>query len=121
MLTIKTPKNAKIFTCERCNFKCSKQSDFIRHNMTAKHQMLTYANKKTPKNAKTFICNCGKEYKQAPSLTRHKKKCTYEDNMNNDIIDNSLIINEKTNDAVPIHHRANDCHRTSITTYGGSK
>jgi len=63
-----------------CNFNCSKRCDFNRHIMTAKHQMLTNANEKTPKNAKIFMCSCGKEYKQAPSLTRHKKNCNYVNN-----------------------------------------
>ena len=80
MLTSKTPKNAKKHNCEMCNFNCSKRCDFNRHIMTAKHQMLTNANEKTPKNAKIFMCSCGKEYKQAPSLTRHKKNCNYVNN-----------------------------------------
>jgi len=49
--------------------------------------MLTDANYKTPKNTKAFTCSCGKVYKQAPSLTRHKKNCTYIDNMNEDTTD----------------------------------
>jgi hypothetical protein len=109
MLTSKTPKNAKKYSCEYCDFKCSKQSDYNRHNLTAKHQLLTNANEKPPKNAKIFMCSCGKEYKQAPSLTRHKKKCTYVDTMNDDIpddgtpdeIQNSISepISEPTSDA----------------------
>ena len=98
-MTQKEVKGAKYFYCETCNYKCSSNYNYNRHKMTAKHQMLTYANKKTPKNAKTFICNCGKEYKQAPSLTRHKNKCTYVNTVNNDIIDDPTIINEPTNDA----------------------
>ena len=31
----KTPKNAKIFSCEICDFKCCKQSDYDRHLLTA--------------------------------------------------------------------------------------
>jgi len=102
MLTSKTPKNAKIYTCEKCNFKCSKLCDFNRHIMTAKHKMLTNANEKEPKNAKAFMCSCGKVYKQAPSLTRHKKKCTYiaeddtDDTDNNDdsIWEHDKVVNE---------------------------
>uniref|UniRef100_A0A6C0J3L6 C2H2-type domain-containing protein n=1 Tax=viral metagenome TaxID=1070528 RepID=A0A6C0J3L6_9ZZZZ len=49
--------------------------------MTAKHKMLTTSSEKTPK---IFVCVCGKEYKQAPSLTRHKKKCNYVNNYESD-------------------------------------
>ena len=99
MLNRKMLKNAEKFICEKCNFKCSKQSNWNIHILTAKHQMLINANEKMPKNAKKFMCSCGKEYKQAPSLTRHKNKCTYVNTVNNDIIDDPPIINEPTNDA----------------------
>jgi len=32
------------------------------------------------KTPKSFVCVCGNEYKHAPSLTRHKKKCNYVNN-----------------------------------------
>ncbi len=74
----KTPKNAEIFECKLCDFKCCKQSDFNRHLLTRKHmnanKMLTNANDFTPKNADlfTFIChNCDKSFKHSSSLSRH--------------------------------------------------
>ena len=77
MLTQKTLKNSDKFICEKCNFRCSNKQDYSRHILTAKHKMLIYANENETKPAKSFMCSCGKEYKQVPSLTRHKKKCTY--------------------------------------------
>jgi len=77
MLTEKCQKMPRNFTCEICAFTCSKQSNYDKHILTAKHQMLT---KRYGKQPKTFVCVCGKEYKQAPSLTRHKKKCNYVNN-----------------------------------------
>jgi hypothetical protein len=71
----KTPKNAQIFLCEICDFECSKQSEYDRHLLTAKHQNRTILNEKTPKNAE-FVCECGKVYKFRNSLWYHKKKCT---------------------------------------------
>jgi hypothetical protein len=71
----KTPKNAKIFLCESCDFKCCKQSDYDRHLLTLKHQNRTFSNEKTPKNA-NFVCECGKKYKVRNSLWYHKRKCT---------------------------------------------
>ena len=71
----KTPKNAQFFLCEICDFECSKQSEYDRHLLTAKHQNRTILNKKTPKNAE-FVCECGKIYKFRNSLWYHKKKCT---------------------------------------------
>jgi len=74
----KTPKNAKKYVCENCDFKCSKQSDYNRHLMTAKHKMITndYNNDyKNAENAAAYMCVCGKSYKHRQGLYAHKKKC----------------------------------------------
>ena len=71
----KMPKNAFKFICESCDFKCSKQSNYITHLSTRKHKMMTNDDKKTPKNATAFMCSCGKSYKYRQGLSVHKKKC----------------------------------------------
>lgn len=49
------PKNAEIFYCETCHFKCCKQSNYDKHLLTLKHQhadkMLTNADGKNAENA----------------------------------------------------------------------
>ena len=81
-MTNKVPKSSKEFYCKSCDFKCSRYSQFERHNLTAKHKMMTNDDKKAPKNAKAYICDCGKEYKYRQGLSVHKKKCTYKDSVN---------------------------------------
>jgi hypothetical protein len=77
------PKNAKIFVCETCDFKCCKQSNFAIHQTTAKHVRQTTGYKKDmgqeAKNAlgPEFACECGKKYNYQSGLWRHKKKCNY--------------------------------------------
>jgi hypothetical protein len=75
----KNAKKTPIFFCEKCDFKCCKESDYSRHLETNKHKLLTNANKKTPKNAdctkQQFVCICGNVYKFASSFCYHKKKC----------------------------------------------
>ena len=73
----KMPKNAEIYVCEKCNFKCSKKSNFNQHLLTAKHKILTNPNEKMPKNAAAFQCECGKVYKHNSTLSSHKKKCSF--------------------------------------------
>ena len=73
----KIPKN---FVCEKCNFKCSKQSNWSKHLLTLKHIKASDDLQNTSifdaKNADTsFICDCGKEYKHRQSLYKHKQKC----------------------------------------------
>lgn len=81
MVTPKTPKNAKQHVCENCNFKCSKLSDYNRHLMTAKHQMITNGNPndndKTQNSSKAYVCNCGNKYNFSSGLSRHKQKCDF--------------------------------------------
>lgn len=76
---LKNAEKTPDFICEKCDFKCCKESDYIRHLKTNKHNILIITNKKTPKNAiankSAFICICGNTYKFASSLCYHKKKC----------------------------------------------
>jgi len=76
MVTPKTPKNAKIFCCEKCDFVCSKNSEWDRHILTIKHTMIKHDNAMVTENTpKIFGCKCGKQYLHASGLSRHQKKC----------------------------------------------
>jgi hypothetical protein len=77
MTSKKMPKNAKKYYCEKCDFRCSKLSNYNIHLSTPKHQILTNTYIKDAENAKAYICDCGKEYKHRQSLNNHKKKCNY--------------------------------------------
>ena len=73
------PKDAKKYDCEKCNFICSKQSNFNMHLTTAKHIRLINANSSLLENMPTeYKCICGNKYKHASSLSKHKKACTYD-------------------------------------------
>ena len=88
---MKMPKNAEIYTCKICDFKCSKLSNYNSHLMTAKHKMMTNDDKnddkKMPKNAAAlleskYVCECGKRYKYRQGLSLHRKKCSYKEQQN---------------------------------------
>jgi hypothetical protein len=70
-----TPIHSPKFMCEKCDFKCSKQSDYERHLLTNKHKTQIKPNDLTPKNATQYSCKCGKIYKHMSTLCTHKKKC----------------------------------------------
>jgi hypothetical protein len=72
--TLAPIKTSLKFNCIVCDFNCSKQSDFSRHLITAKHLNANKANANdaTPKH----VCSvCDHIFKHASSLSRHKKKC----------------------------------------------
>ncbi len=107
LTNIITPKNANIFKCDICDFKCSKLCDWKRHITTTKHIIRTTTNN-TLKNATNYECICGKVYKHSSSLWNHKKKCsiaqgeetsntnttqpTHNTNTNNTDVDKELLI-----------------------------
>ena len=76
MVTKKMPKNAEKFLCKECDFKCCKQSNYIKHSLTAKHKMITNDINKVPENAPLHYCDCGKKFKFHSGLSRHKKICS---------------------------------------------
>jgi hypothetical protein len=77
-------KISKKFICEKCNYVCSKQSEFTKHLATLKHTTLSLDLEKI---AKSYPCVCGKEYKHSQSLHTHKKTC-------------QTIINNDTNNKI---------------------
>jgi hypothetical protein len=76
MTTIKNAKKCHIFTCEKCAFECSKESNYKSHLETIKHKRLHETTEKMPNNInKTFNCICGNKYNHHTSLAKHKRTC----------------------------------------------
>jgi hypothetical protein len=98
----KTPKNAHKYVCNICDFKCSKQSDLIRHNLRPKHILNekrykkdNYSNEKTPHS--NFICICGKSYQYASGLWRHRQTCNIiKKTPDNNFINDNINVQEIT-------------------------
>lgn len=78
------------FYCEKCDFKCSKQSIYNKHLETLKHARIgniqihsgyiddtkNILSEKCPKTGYSFICQyCLKSYKYHSGLWRHKQEC----------------------------------------------
>jgi hypothetical protein len=76
------PKNAEKFYCNVCDFICSKQSNYVKHLLTRKHNFRTNLNISNKKNAdgsfdENFMTckHCTKIYKTRSGLWYHEKKC----------------------------------------------
>ena len=76
------------FFCNKCNYRCYRKNDFEKHLLTIKH--------KTQKNSEKvndYICICGKNYKHKQSLNRHKEKCVFIPNNENNILNQKNLSN----------------------------
>ena len=100
MLTEKSSKVVKKFHCETCDYNCCRKYDFDKHLSTRKHKMLINANISIPESDKIHFCECGKSYKQMPSLSRHKKTCTFinEETENNNGVNNEKLVEKLLED-----------------------
>ncbi len=68
----KVAKSRQKFFCQKCDYTCSKQSDYNKHILTRKHKMATIGNNMSTK----YSCDvCCREYKDRSGLWRHKKSC----------------------------------------------
>jgi hypothetical protein len=78
MTTEKNSKKTPIFSCEKCDFTCSKQNEFNRHVVTNKHKRLHETTEKNSNQASNvYICICGKNYLHHTSLAKHKRLCKF--------------------------------------------
>ena len=56
----KSPKIALIFSCEKCNYRCKKESDYKKHLLTRKHLKETNGTMETrrkPKKVAIHYCS----------------------------------------------------------------
>jgi hypothetical protein len=83
MATNLVPKSSNLFVCEICDFKTSRNSHYIRHKNTSKHEKLQKITSLVPK-VPCYHCECGKEYSHHSSLWKHKKKCSNNKNEKED-------------------------------------
>jgi len=68
------PQHVEKFYCNKCDFKCSKESNWNIHIKTNKHKMEITGN---IKNANHNECElCSKIFKSYSGLWKHKKKCS---------------------------------------------
>ena len=67
------------FLCKRCNFVTYDKKDYLRHCKTSKH-----------KKSKWICLTCGKQYKFASGLSRHKCK-TVSEPLNEDPYENIIV------------------------------
>jgi hypothetical protein len=100
----KSPKISRIFYCETCHYKCSKQSEFNKHILTKKHQNLqnptfSLQNPTLNTNIKTYNCICGKIYKHSSTLYNHKKNCKLK-TLTPKIVENNSNINNPTDNNI---------------------
>jgi len=103
-----TPNYAKLNHCLKCNFKCSKESDWNRHILTRKHKKNdkmddnelhftpNYADKLISDKLLSYDCDCGKKYKYRQGLWKHKQICNYDNKINsgNQVILLTNIVSE---------------------------
>jgi ferritin len=75
MLKKNDKKTTSKYVCKKCDFYTNKKTDYTRHIHTKKHNAIHANENVNEKNS--YKCVCGKTYKQQPSLSRHKKTCTY--------------------------------------------
>ena len=91
------PKNAEFFSCEICNFECSKKSNYNSHILTRKHKNRTNLNENKQEPAtKHFSCvKCNKKYMARNSLWYHQQKCQVvnsDNSLENKLCDKDLVI-----------------------------
>ena len=98
MTNEKSSEKFENFCCNICNYTTIRKSQYIRHLATRKHQILTNPNKKVPKSSIAYVCDCGKSYKHASSLSGHKKKCKRENSEKEIPIQENQIVSDNNVD-----------------------
>lgn len=68
----------KEFYCEKCEYYTKKNSDYVKHLKTKKHNNRI--------NDDKTVCDiCSKQYSSASNLWKHKQKCVLKENISNKI------------------------------------
>jgi hypothetical protein len=71
----KSANPLKTFHCKKCDYSTNDKKDWNKHILTAKHTKST----KGAENKKIVCIFCDKSYKYKSGLSRHKKKCVFQE------------------------------------------
>jgi hypothetical protein len=85
------------YFCKKCDYVCCYLSDWKKHSITKKHLsnemvIMTIEKIESDKNN----CECGKKFKSYSGLWRHQKKCEFNKDSKNTIIDDNTKSNNGT-------------------------
>jgi DNA-binding transcriptional MerR regulator len=74
-----------MYICEKCEFKCVRESQYKRHLSTTKHKNRHNELDNTSDEHKEYKCDCGRIYKERSGLWRHKQKCKFQYSSGSDV------------------------------------
>ncbi len=72
---VPTQKSSAKFHCILCDYSTSRKSQYERHLLTDKHNILQNPTSEKFGTTKTYVCHCGKAYKHSSTLYAHRKTC----------------------------------------------
>jgi hypothetical protein len=84
------------FECSCCLYITSREDQYMRHLLTAKHKRQIMANDLVVTD-QIFSCECGKIYKHLCSLCKHRKKCNFHKKPNDCIIKSPNLVDCSNN------------------------
>ena len=97
--TIEHATSCLKFQCKKCNYSCSKQSDWNRHIMRLKHTTETKMKHSNVANKNIYECiYCKQSFTSRTTEWRHRKKCSTNQEQNS----TNVIINNKNTTGVEI-------------------
>jgi hypothetical protein len=96
LVTEKTSNKLCNFSCEKCDFMCSKKGDYNRHLLTSKHKNMCFSDKNTSITSNHKCPICLKIYNSRNGLWNHKKLCNVK-LLNNSENQNNSEITQLTN------------------------
>ena len=71
--TNKSPLISYKYYCNLCDYKCNKNSEYIKHLSTKKHKILQNPTSFPIHSKQTYSCKCGKIYKHSSTLYHQKR------------------------------------------------
>jgi len=75
MEILEMQKISNKYVCNHCDYKCSKNSDYVKHINTRKHKIATMEILETPIVAQHICSTCDKKFKTYSGLWKHSYKC----------------------------------------------
>jgi hypothetical protein len=75
IMTQRFQNSSCIFSCGVCDYNTSRASQYDRHCLTRKHQIMTNNDSLVPSSEKKYTCGCGTQYRFRQGLFAHKKTC----------------------------------------------